>query len=396
MIHKKLKELYNVDTISQDKGWDKVLAALSDIKEDIEIDFTGINIVAPWIFSSFLRIIHMDNVYMVFTNNKELVNYIQMVCLMDSKDRNRIRNIEIELPKEKTADEKKIETYGENLRKYFIPYGDKIVFDALDAYTQIHSSSTISYIEYIIDKKIEETGIKHYILNLKGVTILTNVLEVLAQLIIDYETDGVKVEVDIDDEETAKTMGLCIHKATNETYDFRRRVKTIKNMITPGTAGMLIKYKNSRAVDEFGRHGKGEVVSSRIAIYRDMVMHNGADCFKVDTYNSNEFFTKQQWMVEHDNEQLQSLKHETVLITMEQLGFQDVFIGLDYHFIEPIQQDISENRTIILGIDENGNNIKQSCTIPERMKYVFDDWGVDYNKEKLEEAIKKTRENLGI
>jgi hypothetical protein len=81
---------------------------------------------------------------------------------------------------------------------------------------------------------------------------------------------------------------------------------------------------------------------------------------------------------------------------MEQLGFQDVFIGLDYHFIEPIQQDISENRTIILGIDENGNNIKQSCTIPERMKYVFDDWGVDYNKEKLEEAIKKTRENLGI
>ena len=52
MITKKLKELYNVDTISQDKGWKKVGIAIDEIQkgtdDDIMIDFSSTNVVDPW------------------------------------------------------------------------------------------------------------------------------------------------------------------------------------------------------------------------------------------------------------------------------------------------------------------------------------------------------------
>ena len=34
------------------------------------------------------------------------------------------------------------------------------------------------------------------------------------------------------------------------------------------------------------------------------------------------------------------------------------------------------------------------CTIPERMKIVFDSWNVQYNKESLDKSIEDTKEYL--
>ena len=53
-----------------------------------------------------------------------------------------------------------------------------------------------------------------------------------------------------------------------------------------------------------------------------------------------------------------------------------------------------ESKVVIVGVDDNDSNIKKLCTIPERMKIVFDDWGVKYNKEVLDKAIKDTKEAL--
>ena len=56
MIVKKIKELYNVDTISQDKGWKKIQEALPE-GEEIMIDFSGTNVVDPWDCPEFKKLL---------------------------------------------------------------------------------------------------------------------------------------------------------------------------------------------------------------------------------------------------------------------------------------------------------------------------------------------------
>ena len=159
--------------------------------------------------------------------------------------------------------------------------------------------------------------------------------------------------------------------------------------------GMLIKYKKSKALDDFGREGKGEVVSSRIAIYRGLKQSKtGQPVAMIEVFNNNYFYTIEHWMVEHDYEEPTSLHSETLEIGLDELGVCDMFLGSKYHFLLPVQQNESETQVVIKEVDENGKNVKVRCTIPERMKIVFDSWGVKYNEESLDEAIKNTKEFL--
>lgn len=396
MIHKKLKELYLVDTISQDKGWKKVREKVGEFDDDILIDFTGINIVEPWNSLEFKQLLKETNVHMLFTNNTETAKRIQIMCILDGLDHNRIIDKSVEPPKEKTAAEKAIEQRGEALIEYFKIDGDKAVFNVRDKYSQVQNNSTIDYIDYAIRKLHKEKGIKEFTLIIRKMYIILNVIEILAEVMVKYESEGITLNVDVDNEEIKKNLELSLHKATNEKYDNKTRYKTIKNSITPNTCGMLIKYKKSRALDEFGRHGKGEVVSSRIAIFRGFKKSSKSDVplMVVETYNNNTFYTKQHWAVDHDNEMSDGLESDIVEMKIDEVGFCDYFLGTQYHFLMPIQQSKEETQMVIEAFDENGRNIKKYCTIPERMKIVFDNWGIKYNKESLDEAILKTREFL--
>jgi hypothetical protein len=335
---------------------------------------------------------------MKFTNCPELAYRIQIMCVLDSSDETRIINNTVELPKEKTAEEKKIERFGEEISQLFVIKDDTATFDAGKKYSQMHSTNTINYIDFAIQKVYNEKGIKNFVIVIHNVSILQNVIEVLADVIIKYKELGIDVQADLDSEEAITDLGLFIHRATAKDYDEKAKLQAILQNIQPNTAGMLIKYKKSRALDCFGRHGKGEVVSSRIAIFRGIKRDQDgtAPRFVVESYNDETFYTKQHWMYEHDNEIPERLKAETTEITMEELGFDNMFLGTSYHFLEPIQQKVSENRTVIVDLDDEQKPVRKTCTIPERMQLVFDDWDIKYNKEELEKAIKTTREQLKL
>ena len=81
---------------------------------------------------------------------------------------------------------------------------------------------------------------------------------------------------------------------------------------------------------------------------------------------------------------------------MEELGVGDLFLGSQFHFLRAVQQDISENRVVIVDTDENGRNIKETCSIPRRMQIVFDDWNIKYNKDALEKDIAETKKKLNL
>lgn len=404
MIHKTIREIYNVDIISQDKGWKKINNAVEEIGEEVEIDFKGVKVITPWECDTFKQIIKNNNVHMKFTNEPDLVNRIRMMCLLEGSNEQRITNIEVEIPKEKSQEEKKIEMYGKglipcfhnNIALQFDCDESWMVMNVKTKYSQLHNSTSLGYIEYAINYLVKYKEKDKFILDIQGISILDDVLETLAEIIVRMESNGITLLAWTDNEDVKKTLQLSLHKVTNRIYTPKEKYKALIKNIKPNTAGMLIKYKKSRAVDTFGRFGKGEVISSKIAIFRGLKKSEtgGTPLFIVETFNSHTFYTQQHWIAQHDNEMLDKLDSETVEITMNELGFGDLFLGTSYHFIEPIQQDKKESDYIVIDLDENGKNIKKLCTIPERMKLVFDDWGINYNKDKLDEAIKKTQEKL--
>ena len=396
MVSKKLKELYQVDTISQDKGWGKVHEALGDLQEDVEIDFSNINVVDPWQCPEFKKLLRDKHVHMVFVNSESMVNRIKMMCIIDGLDETRIRNKVVEVPREKTPEEKKIEHYGNELIPIFDVTPDGVaVLELEKKYSQIQSTNTLNYVDYAIREIHNMQGLDKFILKIGKLVILPNVLQVIADMMVQYESEGFHLLVDCEDEETQKNMGLFIHIATTNKYDIKERSIAISKALKTNMPGMLIKYKKSKVLDDFGREGKGEVVSSRIAIYRGLKQSKtGQPVAMIEVFNNNYFYTIEHWMVEHDYEEPTSLHSETLEIGLDELGVCDMFLGSKYHFLLPVQQNESETQVVIKEVDENGKNVKVRCTIPERMKIVFDSWGVKYNEESLDEAIKNTKEFL--
>lgn len=396
MIVKKLKELYQVDTISQDKGWEKVCDALGTLEEDIEIDFSNVNVIEPWQCPGFKKLLRDKHVHMTFINSESMVNRIKMMCIIDGLDESRIKNKVVEVVREKTAEEKKIEHYGNELIPIFdITDDGAAVIELEKKYTQLQSTNTLSYIDYAIREIYKTQGLDTFILKIGKLVVLPNVLQVIADMMVQYESEGFHLLVDCDDKETQNSMGLFIHIATTNKYNINERHNAINNILKIDMPGMLIKYKKSKALDEFGREGKGEVVSSRIAIFRGIgKSKSGQPIANIEVFNNNYFYTSEHWMVEHDYEQPTNLHSEKLEIELDELGICDLFLGSKYHFLPPIQHSENETQVVIKEIDENGKNVKVSCTIPERMKIVFDSWGIKYNEESLNKAIEDTKDYL--
>jgi len=403
MIVKRLKELYDVDTISQDKGWKKLQDAISEVtkdNEEVTIDFTGTNVVDPWNCVEFRKLLQNPLLYMEFTNSPETVKRLKIMCVIEGLDDKHITNKIVEIPREKTAEEKKIERLGRELVPYFVVSQDnpeEATFKFSSKYTQVHSTNTLAYVKFAIGLMVSEHGMKRIILDINGISILNNVIEGLVNIIVAYKKMNVDVFVEVTNKDVITSLKLFLHKATSKMYNSREKVKILQQNLKINTAGMLLRYKKSKALDEFGRHGNGEIISSRIALFKGIKLDkNGHNVAIIQSFNNNYFYTKTHWMVEHDDEIPTSLHPEIVEITMDELGYGDVFLGSQYHFMLPIQQDVSENKTIITELTEKGSNVKVNCTIPERIKLVFDDWGIQYDKETLNKSIIETRKNLNL
>jgi len=394
---KKLKEIYCVDTLSQDKGWKKIAEAIKG-NDNIIIDFTGINVVEPWACIEFKRILSDTNVHMRFTNEEELTNRIKMMCIIDGLNPDRIENIYVEVPKKETPEEKKLKRLSNDIKELIEVVDNVGYIDLTKKYTQLGSSNTVIYIGYAVRAFNKETGVKEYVVQTKDMFVQDNILDSVANLIVSLDDENIQLELDTNLENIQKNMGLHMHKATSKKYDTKAKYEALKEQLKVGTPGMLLRYRKSNALDEFGRQGRGEVVSCRIAIFKGFsdVDDDQVPSAIFDTFNDNYFYTKQHWIIEHDNTPPTSLWQDTVEADMDELGVWDMFLGSKFHFLRAVQKDPKENRVVIVDTDDEGRNIKETCTIPRRMQLVFDDWGVDYDVEELAKDIEQTNKVLGL
>ena len=394
----KLKELCNVDTLSQDMVWKMVLDNVRKLnigEERLSIDFTGVRVLEPWMCPSFKELLRIDNIQLVFTNSEELVNKLRVLCVVDGINPDNIVNRTIEIKKPLTEKEKSIERLGSQIIPSFKVTDDTATLNVSEAFDQISTGSTISYIGYAIQDLHKVQNLNKFILIFGKMRVLDDVVEKIAELMVNMDKQGIDVQVELNNIDVQNNLNLYLDKLTSKELTSEEK-KAILRSFPINTPGLLIRYKKSKALDDFGRQGHGEVVSSRICIFRGIVEDKTGTRVKIESYNGNDFFTHQHWAADHDGELNSSLNVDKLEISLPDFGFCDSFLGHRYHFLLPIQRDINENRNVIYDVTDDGNAVSKMCTIPERMKLVFDDWGVKYNKEQLDKFIQQTNEELGI
>lgn len=401
----KLKDLYPYDTLSQDSGWDMVEKNYKEQfgDEEVLVDFDNVTVINPWKMQGFKHLLKNTNINIIMTNNEVTVNNIRIVCIMEGLSDDRVFNRVVELPKTETAKAIKARQQSEMLKECFEQTdeideetGSKIVNILIQKkYQQINNIGTIEYLRLAIKSYSEENNILCFKVICGSMDMMPSVLEGFADLQIDMNRlYGVDVEVISSREDLMNRLGLYLHKKMNDNYTEEDRLKELKK-IKPNTPGILIKYKKSRAVDDFGRHGKGEVASSRIAMFKGIVREYGQIYAVFHSYNKKYFYTNEHWKLEHDGDTLTNslVAPLEVKVALKDIGLYSKFIGSQYHFLMPIQNDKSES-VAMYNINETGSTERKMYTIPERMKKVFDDWRVAYDRESLESYIELTDKHL--
>lgn len=432
MVEKKLQELYNVYNIASEKSWNNILRAATEITdsgEELKIDFTGTNLQNPWEYNSFIELVNNPRVYMHFYNNPSIISHLKALAIINGATmkeiERRFTNETVEEQRRKTADEITAEKKGMELVKETIKTWKGVKPGTIngrlklsDRYSQVTNVAAVSYIRWAIDYLIREKNLVSFEIDFRGIENFTSgVLKGFASVVYYFDKQiDIICTVDETSAYAQKLNEYLVYESTNG-YTDEERVEVIKDdlvkfggidpnmkIISPSKEkpiylnipGLIAKYRTSKGKDDLGRCGSGEVVSNRVAILKYIYRRENKLYAVVHAYRDRSFLTSYEFVYDkpQDNNgyELNQIEVEKVTIEMGDLGYKDVYLGAKYHFLEPCQGADERLRTLVVGFDERGYNIKETCTTPMRMKRVFDSHNIAYNSELLELAIKKTDE----
>lgn len=397
-----VRSIYNVDTISKgnQKAWIKLMDFMSKEVgegEDVMFDFKGIEVIQPWATEEFKKFMQDERVHVKLWCNATTTESINIMCRLSGCSTGRAINEEIAVERKVSKEELQVARMSSELQKYFEEDDDDsnhaslMIFKRFD---QIGVPITVDYIEAAIRKYCQDSGRKSVSLEVRNIAIQPSVIKNVTSLISKFDNEGIAININSFDNEIMTKIGMYRSLENSNVGDDQDKLRLIKSVLHPGKVGMLQKYKASKAVDEFGRRGKGQVLSCRVALYRGLERTKDGIHVKFTSYDGNYFYTKHHWGLEHDNEVLKELKCEELSIPLDQFGMYNDFLGSQYHFLAPVQ--LNEKDTITMyGVDDTGSVTYNKLTIPERIKAVLDDWGIEYDTESLQLYIQKTREVLG-
>lgn len=393
-----VRDIYTVDTISKGnpRAWIKLMDYMKDQDPDEKVmfNFKGIEVIMPWATQEFKKFMQDERVHMKLWSSETTVNSINMMCMLNGFSKNRAINEVVETQKTLSKEEKQIINMANQLQEYFDASNpDMVILNIYKRFDQIGVPITVKYVEAAMKQYAEEHGTKRMKLEANGITVQPSVIEHVTGLIKKMAEVGVQLDVNSNDPEIMNKVRLYTSLGENKTVSDKDKLRIIKAKLTAGKVGMLVRYKESKAVDEFGRSGKGKPLNCRVAIF--LGIRNSADPKVVfRTYNGNTFYTLVHWKMEHDEEMLYQLETEEVAIPLKEFGMYNDFLGSKYHLITPVQ--IKEEDTMVMFGYKDGKVTRSYLTIPERIKTVFDDWGVEYDRDGVDTYIEKTKEILGL
>lgn len=394
------RSILNLDTISKsnDKPWERLIEYInnSSSTQPINFDFKGISVVQPCSSNSFFKLLANPRFYMTLHNSASTMNSIHIMCTLNNIPKEKVKNIDDVIPRQKTAEEKNIEMMVGQLLPYFETNdnGD-VTFNVFKRFDQIGQVNTVKYIEAAIRDYCSKNGCTALTVYTRRIDIQPSVVAMIASMVEALKKDGIEIAIVSDDKDIQNKISMSIDLG-KRAYDSQERYDIIKSRLVKNRVGILIKYKEGKARDEFGREGRGEKQSVRIAQFKGICRNRDDElCAKFRTYNTHYFYTRTHWYLEHDGDQLRDLQYDDILIKMDDLGIYNDFLGSKYHFSSAVQYEPG-GEVIMYGINDAGSVIDEKLTIPERIKVVFDDFGVEYDRDSLDAYIKETRKILHL
>lgn len=392
------KEILGIDTISQgnDKPWQKLLQYMDEHKTEVPInfDFVGISVISPCTSPSFIKLLSNPNFCMTIYNKEELANSIRLLCTLNCFNPDRVTNIEYAKPKKVDSNESRINALANELIGYFYSEvgSNEITVPLFKRFDQIGHPDTLKYIETAIRRFADATKCEQVRIHTGKMYIQPHMIDAIVAMCDRLYKDGIDVYFDSDIKQVQNNldMGFALSKAN---YSLPEKFKIMKGKLHKNRVGILTKYKDGKAKDEFGRQGRGEIVSTRLAIFKGFTKQKGAIKAIFCVFSTDELYTSTHWALEHDGEELEFPKHDMVYINIADLGIYNDFVGTKYHFSTAIQY-APGGEVVMFFLDESGKVSSKSLTIPERAKAVFDDFEIEYDKESLDAYITETRKIL--
>lgn len=395
----KVKDLFSVTQITasgmSDHIWIKLQELANECDEDIEFDFEEIELERPWNNTEFKKLMSNERVYLRVYLAETIKKTIDMMCNFANWKSGRVINDEpvsdIILPtKTKNNDIDRI--YNIIKPHFHIENGiaDIVLYDCID---QIGSRDSIEALQRVIMDIHNDTGVSTFKVDTELMFIQTNLLDDIANLIVELDNIGINMEFHSDEENIQEYISTAINIHNAGKLDTRGKLKIIKEMIPKNTVGMLKKYKDTRKKDNFGRVGNGQVILCRPAIFRGILKKDKTIYLVFDEYNGQNFVTKLDYVLDNDGMGHPGLIYNRKKISLEDIGIENKFTGMRYHFELPIQEYIEDCVTTYTV--DGDDIIENEILFPEFLKNVFDSFDVKYNKEKLEESIEETKRILG-
>lgn len=429
----RVRDVYNIDKISQRKSWVTLTEKLSEeLKsgDELLLDFDDIIVEDPLKHQEFKEILSLPHVRMKFSGKdkskmSELIAQVKIACVAEGLPINKAEFELIEVKRERTRQEIEAEKRGKDMLGRFkvMTEEKKAILELDKLYSSLCTSKTMDSIAYSIEELMKD-GITNFDIETGDMYIQKNILEAFAKMSVKLEDDGVTFSLLTTRPENFDNYGLFVHQFKDKRYTAVERVKEFCKL-PKNRAGLLIMYRRSRATDEFGRSGKGEIAYNRISIFKGICLRGiyssnikfldievtdknvikdssgrvyRADELQLvfDTYSNKEFMTKVQWAVGNDGEVPEELPYKREKIDITSVGLDDLFMARYYHFLKPIQKDPSENIDIIMGMDEEGGIIRQNVSTPERISIVTEDWDIDVDAGELSASIESTLRDLNM
>jgi hypothetical protein len=384
------KELYDVDNVmaTNDDCWVELDKKIGR-DEKVIIDCLDVTLMKPWnndLFKKFLN--NHVNVYFRIHSDESLCNSINIACNLMGLSRRAIQN---KLIANKKVDIKQVKEEEDinNIMNLFVVDGDKVRFVVSSYNDSIGSVITFDLFEKAIKRYIDENEPSEFVIEATNIyisgSLVNRITDMLRELnrgytVVKFNSDDIDLNSKIDMKNQYKPVNSVSDK---ERYGFLATLS--KNYPC-----MLIRYKNNRAKDEFGRTGRGEIGYCRAAIIKEV----NPGYVIVDTFNGDDFFTYEHLMMERDGVDF-ILKPATLKIPLHDVGFGELFLGEKFHIIRAIQEDKNDS-CMMYEPTEDGFSKSVEMTIPERMMKVFDSWDITYERKELLDCIKKTNEKLGV
>lgn len=397
----KLKELYPATQVSSRnaEAWKLVYDAIEEFPNDekVVVDTEGMLIEDPCSNVDFKKLMTDSRVHILLHNSTTVMNLIKVFCVSCGYSEDRVQNegvveqIIIEKPK---FDEELVDRF---LSTHTVEEGN-IILDVSKTVSQVGSEMTVKSIIEALKRASASNNIKSIILDFNSIHIQDNVLPVLHSMLKELsETCIIKV-ANLPDAQKFNVIKSA-DEGFNSEIPFKEKVKYFKECMEKDTVGFLAKFKETKKKDLLGRYGDGVPLWSKFAIYRGCKKRGEklSDGLTVafDVFNASDFYTKIHQIMEFENEN-PTLPHMRVTMDFDELGIMDKYTGSTYHFNLPIQYRKQDSRNMRVEIMYGGQrvNLFDTVRLPEVAKYVLEDFGIKYNKAKLQEAIDITNKIL--